>query len=629
MRNTLRFLAILLLLLVSLTAGANRGGFVYRDINIKAVVHEDNMWEVKETFDIFFSQPRHGFYRYIPKQFQMEHEVDGEMQTFRYECRITDIDVEDWEFTTEDSNDEFCIIRIGDADREVEGLQRYVISYTFSYPDDRLAARDSLFHTILGTEFEDPIEHVQFSIKFDKPLPDDISDRLTVYAGEYGKKDTLGDSLQLSVTPTSIRGKTGSMEPRHGITLYADLPGDYFEGVRTVNPIWLYLCLAVTVLLILLLAYFHYTVKVPHVTKVIEFYPPEDISSAEVGTIIDDSVDPLDIASLIPWLAGQGYISIKEVKKGRFFKTTDLELTRLKELPAKAPSYQKRLMRMLFADGEVVNIKEIGQKPTEFSAIVKALKKHFKGKRQLTQLKWYVWLYIPLAVFGTLTLGLNSPVALFDTETLAIAFLMFGVPMLSAVYLRVSKSAADLYRGTRRRWLVAIGMTILMYGTWGGYACTINYGAPLNLWAVLAIYIVCHLLVELSGRFLVDTDYRAQMLGRLLGFQEFIKTAEQPQLRQLQNDDPQYFYKVLPYAMVFQLTDTWTDLFEGIELEKPTWYDSATPLMGNAFTHNMVQSLSTTASSAISTISHDSSGGGGGGGGFSGGGGGGGGGGSW
>jgi hypothetical protein len=152
MRNTLRFLAILLLLLVSLTAGANRGGFVYRDINIKAVVHEDNMWEVKETFDIFFSQPRHGFYRYIPKQFQMEHEVDGEMQTFRYECRITDIDVEDWEFTTEDSNDEFCIIRIGDADREVEGLQRYVISYTFSYPDDRLADRDYLFHTILGTE---------------------------------------------------------------------------------------------------------------------------------------------------------------------------------------------------------------------------------------------------------------------------------------------------------------------------------------------------------------------------------------------------------------------------------------------------------------------------------------------
>ena len=127
----------------------------------------------------------------------------------------------------------------------------------------------------------------------------------------------------------------------------------------------------------------------------------------------------------------------------------------------------------------------------------------------------------------------------------------------------------------------------------------------------------------------VSTDYRVQMMGRLLGFKEFIETAEKDRLQQLQADDPQYFYKVLPYAMVFELSDKWDDLFKDIEVQKPDWYESSTPLMGYALTHNMVHNFYTTASNAISTISHSSDSGSSGGGGFSGGGGGGGGGGSW
>ena len=167
-----------------------------------------------------------------------------------------------------------------------------------------------------------------------------------------------------------------------------------------------------------------------------------------------------------------------------------------------------------------------------------------------------------------------------------------------------------------------------MVGSWVLYNMFADYGAPLNPGVVLAFFIVCFILNELAGRFHVDTSYRVKMMGRLLGFKEFIETAEKPRLEQLQTDDPQYFYKVLPYAMVFELSDQWEDLFKDIKVEKPEWYDSASPLMGAALTHNMVHNFSSTASSAITTISHSSSGGGFSGG-FSGGGGGGGGGGSW
>lgn len=621
---------MMLLLAISTSVSANRGGFVYRNISLEAVVHENNEWEMTETFDIFFDQPRHGFYRYIPNSFKLKHKVDGKLESFPYRCVIDDISVDGWKFTTEDSNDEFCIIRIGDENREVEGLQRYEISYTFSYPDDRLADMDYLFHTVLGTEFEDPIEHFEFHISFDKPLPDDIEDLLEVYAGEYGKTDGVIEDLSIEVSPTEIRGEASNVEPRHGITLYAELPSDYYENVRTINYTLFYLFLALTVLLAVVIAFFLFTQRTPHVTKVIEFYPPEGISSAEVGTIIDDSADNIDITSLIPWLAGQGYIKIREFKKGRIFKTTDLELTKVKDLPTNAPSYQRRLMKMLFSEGDVVCMKDIGERPSEFEAIKDALSKQFKGPRKLTEMRWPVWLYGLLAIAGTLALGFNSVVTMIDTEMLMGAGLLFGLPMILAVMFRVNSSAGDLIEGTGRRVLYFILTTVLMLACWGVYAFVfINHGAPLGLIPSLAIFVVCHLLTEMSGRFNVSTDYRVQMMGRLLGFKEFIETAEKDRLQQLQADDPQYFYKVLPYAMVFDLSDKWDDLFKDIEVQKPDWYESSTPLMGYALTHNMVHNFYTTASNAISTISHSSDSGSSGGGGFSGGGGGGGGGGSW
>ncbi|MCR5680539.1 MAG: DUF2207 domain-containing protein, partial [Prevotella sp.] len=530
----------------------------------------------------------------------------------------------------EDSDDDFCVIRIGDEDREVKGKQRYVITYTYTYPDDRLPDKDYLFHTVLGTEFEEPIEYLAFRITFDKELPDDIRDRLKVYAGEYGKKSGMTPSLVVEASTTDIIGKANNIKPRHGVTLYAELPEGYYEGARTVNYLWLYIFLALTILTIVAIVYYQLKQKTPHVTKVIEFYPPEGISSAEVGTIIDESVDDIDITSLIPWLAGQGYISIKEQQKGKLFKSTDLELTKLKDLPSNAPGYQKQLMKLLFADKDVVNIKDIGEQPEQYKKITESLEKHFKGKRELTTLESPVFLYGALVLFGTLTLGFNTVVSTLDWSVLMIAALSFGAPCSCAIVFRVTKRAADLLHSSYYHTVQFFGKAVLMLATWVAYSIFIDYGVPLNQWVALAIYLITFFLNELAGRFSVDTDYRVQMMGRLLGFKEFIETAEKPRLEQLQADDPQYFYKVLPYAMVFELSDQWEDLFKDIKLEKPDWYDSATPLMGAALTHNMIHNFHFTASSAISTISHSSSGsGGGGGGGFSGGGGGGGGGGSW
>ena len=48
------------------------------------------------------------------------------------------------------------------------------------------------------------------------------------------------------------------------------------------------------------------------------------LTPAEVGTLVDEKLDPRDITSSIVGLAVKGYVSIEETKKeGLIFETTD------------------------------------------------------------------------------------------------------------------------------------------------------------------------------------------------------------------------------------------------------------------------------------------------------------------
>lgn len=634
--NVGRALAVFLLLLCSGPAMADRGGFYYRNVLVEAVVHENNVWDIIERFDVVFTNRRHGIYRYIPCSFWLMHDVTGdkgykagdpEEVKFQYESDIDDVKVKGWPYKTEYKDDNL-VIRIGDKDREVKGRQTYIIRYKYTYRDDRRPDYDYLFHTILGTDFNEPIEHFRFRIKFDKPLPDDIADRLKIYSGEYGDETDVVDLAKISVTPTVIEGEAHDIEPNHGMTLYARLPQGYYKNVLDVNPVVHQVFLWLMILTMLIIAYYLWRIKPKHVTKIIEFYPPEGISSAEVGTIIDDSADLSDVASLIPWMAGQGYLSIREIEGNK--KDADLELTKRKDLPADAPDYQKKLMAMLFEDGDVVEMKDLGEKPQNMQGILAALGNYFRGERKLVRNKWQLLLYLPLCILGTLALATNSVVKTLYGPAVLWAALCYGLPLFVSFLERFFLTRSDLIKGPmRRRIILAVKAVVFIVACYLYQHYLIDYGASMGPLAVVTIFIVSFLLVELSDRFCINTDYRIKKMERLLGFKEFIETAETDRLESLQADDPHYFYKVLPYAMVFGLSDKWSDLFKSIQLEQPDWYQSATPLTGYAFTRNMTHSLYTTANQAITTISHDSSSHGSGGGGFSGGGGGGGGGGSW
>jgi uncharacterized membrane protein YgcG len=122
---------------------------------------------------------------------------------------------------------------------------------------------------------------------------------------------------------------------------------------------------------------------------------------------------------------------------------------------------------------------------------------------------------------------------------------------------------------------------------------------------------------------IAKTDAYTDLLGRVLGFRDFIKTAELDKLNELVEEDPQYFYHIMPYAYVFGLSNKWIRNFEDIPVVAPVWYRGSRGF--DAFDYYMMGRMMSDCSASVGNniVIPSTSYGGSGGGGFSGGGGGG------
>lgn len=144
-------------------------------------------------------------------------------------------------------------------------------------------------------------------------------------------------------------------------------------------------------------------------------------------------------------------------------------------------------------------------------------------------------------------------------------------------------------------------------------------------------YVACGIAVIILALFMFLGSKRTkagnQVYGQILGFKEFIKKAELDRLKMLVEENPSYYYDIMPYAYVLGLSDQWIENFETMHMPEPDWYSGRDPF-GDAVFYSMVRSANACAT-APETSGGGSSGGGFSGGGFSGGGSGGGGGGAW
>lgn len=91
----------------------------------------------------------------------------------------------------------------------------------------------------------------------------------------------------------------------------------------------------------------------------VEFEPPDRMRPAQMGLLIDERADTLDVTATIIDLAARGYLTIAELPAQGWFGRTDWTLTRLKEPDAGLLEYERIILDGLFDSRQSRNLSDL------------------------------------------------------------------------------------------------------------------------------------------------------------------------------------------------------------------------------------------------------------------------------
>jgi hypothetical protein len=91
-----------------------------------------------------------------------------------------------------------------------------------------------------------------------------------------------------------------------------------------------------------------------------QFAAPDGIRPGQVGTVVDETADVVDITATLLDLAVRNYLTIVELPRETHFGKLDWELRRLNAGGPELLPYEKALLDAVFADGETVQVSTLG-----------------------------------------------------------------------------------------------------------------------------------------------------------------------------------------------------------------------------------------------------------------------------
>jgi uncharacterized membrane protein len=540
--------------------------FTINKFHSDIMIQKDSSIIVKETIEVEFHQSRHGIYREIP--FKYQDEFGKGMTTPTRVLSVTNGSGKAWKYYVKQTGS-VIHIRIGDAKRYVKGHQTYVITYEVENVILFFNDHDELYWNVTGNYWKAPITEASASVSL---MGKNESKNLMVagYEGSYGSKEECGyetyDNSGRFFTKRSLNvgeGLTIVFGWDKGLVFP---PSSWKKFLWTINPRENWIFLLPIFSFFYMANRWYRKGRDPRVREsvTVMYEPPKfdnkPLSPGEVGTLMDEKLDPRDITSTIVGLAVKGYIKIEEIKKeGLIFDRSDYYLQKVKAPDSNLNLFEIELMKSLLpGDLPGVSISSLKNKfYTNLDFLKKTLygelvrKKYFQRNPEQVTTSYFVSGFL-IMIFGGLIFGFLMPGSIVKV---ILAWALTGLPILGFAKFMPAKTRA--------------GSSAYM---------------------------------------------------DILGFQEFMNRAEKDKLERM--GDKYLFSKFLPYAVALDVADNWAKAFEGIYQEPPDWYMSPMgfrTFSPYAFTHSL-NSVTSNLSSAMFSAPRSSGGGSGSGGGFGGGG---------
>lgn len=318
------------------------------------------------------------------------------------------------------------------------------------------------------------------------------------------------------------------------------------------------------------LIYFFKHKEKKELISTVEFKSPNDMNPAEVGFLVDGVVDGEDISSLLVYWASKKYLKISNVKENQ-------KLTKLVDkLPEDSKDYEKILFDKIFSADKEILVNDIQKKINAEQTIPNIVKlietdaqnKYFDSKT-ITYRQVFICLIATLFYFSVFYFG-------------AELFYIFGV--FAAVSTILFIVCADWvlnyydYRHKNKSFkgrLISFIFFLILIGAiaTGCMVLFIMFGRLYQAFVLLAICVSMLFIVMLSRKIRIYNKNGMQQLGKIVGFREFIDTAEADRIKMLVEENPNIYYDVLPYAYVLGVSDKWIKNLNVIQSDCPNIID--------------------------------------------------------
>lgn len=528
--------------------------------NVEITVNKDYSYNVKEEIGVILDRNKHGIIRSIPL-------------TGNYKINDIQVPFETYNVNIVKGNK---VITIGSPDRTVFGRKRYEIEYKIeNYVTTNADKQINI--NVIPTNWEMIIMNANVTVK----LPDDFPySKMKSYVGKFGStKQTT--KWKYDKKSNTLNYKATMLPANYGVTLQVDTPKNYWVDVPS-NRLNINFNMALLLIIIIIIAVFKYANhKNKDLIIPVMFNPPDGITSAELGYLADEVIDNEDIVSLYLYLASKGYIKIEDNKDKHKIMITSLKT------PENEENYVNDFYVALFDStyersvGIQISIDDAGKKlGKSIDKICTSIIEKFEGdksfysekskERELT-----AKILGGVGIVSTLLFYLyRLHTEIWDIPPrgiiliTAICILSIGYIVKKISYRKMSNASKNI------RNIILFG---ILYGicaiALNVYFFSISrYLTPIYLYLAFIIYLI--LLPFLINGIKVRSDYNRNIFGQIVGFKNFIETVELDRLNELVDENPSYFYDVLPYAYVFKLTDKWISKFNNISVPNHCSYTS-------------------------------------------------------
>lgn len=513
----IRYLVAGLVILTFLSTSASAQDFTINKYHSDITISEDSSFMVKEIIDVEFHRSKHGIYREIP--YKYADDFGKTVKTPLKVISVSDVAGKEWKYNVSKKGN-LVNIRIGDPDKYVDGHQTYVITYEVENALLYFKDHDELYWNVTGNEWKADIREASAAVNLaakDK--------RANLWAACYtGVSGSRSSECRFETSNNIGEFSAGRrLNVGEGLTIafgwdkgLVSPPTAWkkFLWMIDLRENWIFAMPFFS--LIIMINIWRLKGRDPRVREAVavRYEPPKynnlALTPGEVGTLIDEKLDPRDITSTIVGLAVKGYVKIEESKtEGLIFDSTDFYLAKVKAPDDNLSPFETILMSRIFT--------------TEMPGrMVSDMKNQFYKELDL----------LKKTLYGEL---LSKRYFLVSPEKVRNVYIGAGIALAIFCVIIFTVLASP-----EKGWIAGIltGLPVLLF----------SKAMPAKTKAGSSAYM------------------------DILGFQEFMERAEKDQLERMRDKD--LFSKFLPYAIALDVVDNWAKAFEGIYQEQPQWYSS-------------------------------------------------------